>query len=243
METREIDERAKRQRYPVHVRQRMRTAVRILMIDDHPSQIEGYKVILEYNTQGIKVETTACFNCESAYHTIISSNPFAFDLVFLDRSMPPYPDKNITTGEDLASVIKQFLPTAKIVILTSHSETFLLYNIVKKIDPIGLLVKSDFSADDLLVAFDIMMGGEHYHSQTVKQSIKEFLAKESYLDHYNRQIIILLAQGIKTKNMPAYLNMSLSAIEKRKSLVKDYLCVEKGGDEDIVREAKRLGFV
>ena len=242
MKTRDKDGQARRQRYPAQTHQSLRP-VQILMIDDHPSQIEGYKVILEYNTQGLKVQTTSCFNAETAYNMITSSQPFAFDLVFLDRSLPAYPDKNITTGEDLASVIKQYLPSAKIVVLTSHSETFLLYNIVKKIDPIGLLVKSDFSAEDLLAAFDIMLGGEHYHSQTVKQSIKEFLSKESYLDHYNRQIITLLAQGIKTKNMPEYLNMSLSAIEKRKSQVKDYLCIEKGGDEDIVREAKRLGFV
>ena len=220
-----------------------RKAISILMIDDHPSQIEGYKVILKYNTLGLRIQVTTCYNSETAYWLVTNSHTSDFDLVFLDFSLPAYPEKNIQSGEDLGMVIKKHMPNSRIVVLTSHSETFLLYNIVKKINPAGILVKSDFSAEDLLDAFNIIVGGEQYQSPTVKQCIKELLAKEAYLDTPNRQIITLLAQGIKTKSLPEHLKMSLSAIEKRKAQVKDYLCVEKGTDEDIVREAKRLGFI
>lgn len=216
--------------------------VKILMIDDHPSQIEGYKIIMAYNTRGLEIETTPCYTCEKAYDIITKGN-HSFDLIFLDRSLPAYPQKGIKSGEDLALLIRRHLPESKIVIITSHSEAFLIYNIVKKIAPAGLLVKSDFDADDLLYAFNTIMDGENYYSQTVKESMARLLKKEDYLDNFNRQIITLLAQGIKTKNLPEYLNISLSAIEKRKAHVKDYLCIAKGSDEDIVREARRLGFV
>ena len=73
--------------------------------------------------------------------------------------------------------------------------------------------------------------------------MKELLSKKAYLDNFNRQIITLLAQGIKTKSLPNHKNLSISSIEKRKVQIKDYLSIEKGTDEDIIREAKRLGLI
>lgn len=218
--------------------------VKILMVDDHPSMIEGYKIILSYNNLGFEIETTTAFNCESAYEIITNkSKKASFDLVFLDYSLPPYEEKNIASGEDLAMLTKTHLPDSKIVMLTSHTEALVLYNILRNVEPAGLLVKSDFTADELLIAFDIIMKGEIYHSVTVKQCMKELLSKKVYLDNFNRQIITLLAQGIKTKSLPNHLNLSISSIEKRKVQIKDYFCIEKGTDEDIIREAKRLGLI
>jgi two-component system response regulator NreC len=216
--------------------------IKILMIDDHPSQIEGYKVILSYNELNLDIESTPCYSCEEAYR-IISSGTTCFDLIFLDENMPAYQEKNIQTGMDLAKVINRKMPQSKIVIITSHSQAFLLYNIAKKIEPAGILVKSDFKAEELLKAFDTILHDNIYYSETVNKSIKELLSKETYLDSFNRQIITLLSKGIRTKNMPDYLHLSLSAIEKRKAQVKDYFCLEKGTDEDIVREARHRGFI
>jgi len=218
--------------------------VKILMIDDHPSQIEGYKTILSYNNSGSIIQTTTAFNCKKAYDIITNMlNPINFDIIFLDWSMPAYEEKGIKSGEDLAILIKKHLPDAKIVMLTSHSESFLIYNIAKKIQPSGILVKSDFTAQELINAFDFIVSGGIYYSQTVKQSLKDLISSENYLDNSNREIITLLSQGIKTKSIPDYLNLSQSAIEKRKMQIKDYLCIQKGNDEDIIKEAKKRGFI
>ena len=218
--------------------------IHVLMIDDHPSQIEGYRTILEYNQSGHQIDVTAAYSCRTAY-SIISDpiNATRFDIVFLDYSLPPYPEQNIKTGLDLATLLKKNMPETKIVILTSHSEAFLLYNIIKSAEPAGLLVKCDFNADDLLLAFDKVLNEETCYSETVKAGLKELLSREQYLDRYNRQIIVLLAQGIKTKHIPNHLNLSISAVEKRKVQIKEYLGIDKGSDEDIVYEAKRLGFI
>lgn len=63
------------------------------------------------------------------------------------------------------------------------------------------------------------------------------------LDSYNRQIIMLLSQGIQTKNLPDYLHLSKSAIDKRKVVIKEFFDIEKGNDEDILREARKQGFI
>lgn len=222
----------------------MQTKLKILMVDDHPSMIEGYKIILSYNSSGFDIETFAAYNCETAFALITNRTKINnFDLVFLDYSLPPFEEMNIKSGEDLAMLVKTLLPEVKIIMLTSHTESILLYNLIKNIEPAGLLVKSDFSADELLLAFDTIMHGNTYHSDTVKANIKELLSGNKYLDDYNRQIIGLLAQGIKTKNLPNHINLSISAIEKRKVQIRDYFCIKNGNDEDIIREAKSLGFI
>lgn len=215
---------------------------RILMVDDHPTQLEGYKIILTYNSRGIELETTMAYNCKTAFEMITDVSQ-SFDIFFLDLNLPGYPEEQIKSGEDLAYLVKEYHPDSKIIMLTSHSESFLLYNIVKKIEPHAFLVKSDFGGEELLEAFEAVLKGETYHSETVKESINELLSREEYLDSYNRQIITLLAQGVMTKNLPEHLNLSMSAIEKRKSQIKDYFYIQKGSDEDIVREARKLGFV
>lgn len=216
--------------------------IRILMVDDHPSMIEGYKIILSYNDLGYEVETISAYNCESAYH-IVNEDNTAFDLYFLDFSLPPYEEKNILSGKDLAAFIREKHADAKLVILTSHSESIILYDIIRSVNPEGVLVKSDFSAEELLQAFGQILKGEVYHSATVKQNVKELLSNKIYLDDFNRKIITLLAQGIKTKNLPNHINLSISAIEKRKAQIRDYFNLEKGTDEDILKEAKTLGLI
>lgn len=218
--------------------------VNILMIDDHPSMIEGYKSILSFNDLGLKINTTPAYNCETAYHLIVAEeNKGAFDMAFIDLSLPPYLEKNIKSGEDLALLIREKLPNCKVVILTSHAEAFTLDNIQKNIEPNGLLVKSDFTADEFLSAFEQIHNNQIYISKTVVDNIAELQDKNAFLDDSNRKLITLLAEGVKTKNLPQYMNLSISAIDKRKAQIRFYFKIEKGSDEDIIREAKNHGLI
>lgn len=209
------------------------------MVDDHPSMVEGYKMILSYNTLGYEIEATFAYNCETAFNTIMSK---AFDIVLLDYSLPPFVEQNLHNGVDLAKLIRNKNPETKIVILTSHSESIILYDITVAVDPEGLLVKSDFSANELLIAFEKILNGGNYKSVSVSNNVKELLSKRVYLDEYNRKIITLLSQGIKTKNIPNYMNISMSTVEKRKIQIRDYFGLKKASDEDILREAKKAGL-
>jgi len=221
-----------------------KTDLHILMIDDHPSMIEGYKSILSFNDLGLRITTTPAYNCEAAYNIIDSTPVFkAFDFAFVDLSLPPYLEKNIKSGEDLALLIKKKFPDCKIVILTSHAEAFILDAIQKNIAPNGLLVKSDFTADEFLLAFEKIYNNHFYTSKTVVENIAELHEKSDFLDENNRKLITLLAEGVKTKNLPQRMNLSISAIDKRKAQIKLFFKIEKGSDEDIIREAKKHGLI
>ncbi len=214
------------------------------MIDDHPSMIEGYKSILSFNDLGLRIITTPAYNCESAYNIIDKTSVSeAFDFAFVDLSLPPYLEKKIKGGEDLALLIKNKFPDCKIVILTSHAEAFILDAIQKNIAPNGLLVKSDFTADEFLLAFEKIYNNHFYTSRTVVENIAELHEKSAFLDENNRKLITLLAEGVKTKNLPQRMNLSISAIDKRKAQIKYFFKIEKGSDEDIIREAKKHGLI
>lgn len=218
--------------------------LKMLIVDDHAPIIEGYKVILSYNTAGIPIDFKQAHDCESAYKILSNKSNFdAFDIVFIDVTLPPYLDKNLHSGEDLVPIIREFMPNAKIVILTSHTESFVLFRILDHCKPNGLLVKSDFSSEEFLVAFDTIVHGENYFSKTVHKHNNEVVNNVKILDNYNRQIITLLSQGIKTKNLHEHLHLSVSAIDKRKVLIKIFFGIEKGTDEDIIREARNQGLI
>lgn len=219
--------------------------LKILMIDDHPMIIAGYKSILSFNDSGYEIETTEITNCKDAYELILDSNNFFFDLIFLDLSLPSYEEKGIYSGEDLALLIRERYKYQRIIILTSHTEGFLLYNLKKKIQPEGLMVKSDFSAEDLLEAFETVLKGKNYFTKTVVDAVEEIANSnaKTLLDEINREIIVLLGKGVLTKNLPSYFGVSQSTIDKRKAQIRDYFMIKGGTDEDIVREAKKHGFI
>jgi DNA-binding NarL/FixJ family response regulator len=216
--------------------------VKVLMVDDHPPIIEGYKSILSYNPFGYYINTTSAYSCEAAYK-LITTTATPFDVVFLDITLPPYPEKKINSGEDLVAVVRKHLPNSKIVILTSHSESLVLHGIIKDHYPDGLLVKSDVLSSEFLTAFDTIVKGSLFYSSTVKGLKFDTGMSTKLLDTYNRQIIILLSKGMKTKTIQEKLHLSKSAIDKRKVAIKNYLDIEKGNDEDILREARKHGLI
>ena len=216
--------------------------IKILIVDDHPTMIEGYKSILYSYYSPDTLSITSAHSCESAYLYITKSNQH-FNLVLLDLALPPYEPAKLASGEDLAVLIQKLWKETKIMMLTSHTEAFILYNLIKKINPEALLIKSDFKSDEFLKAFEKVLQGQTYYSQTAQQSIKEVGANHFGLDSYDRRIISLLAKGIKTKNLPEHLGITISAIDKRKAQIKLFFDIQKGNDEDIITEARKRGLV
>lgn len=216
--------------------------VNVLMVDDHPPIIEGYKSILSFNSFGYVLHTKAAYSCESAYYTIKETiNPI--DIVFLDVTLPPFIAMNLNSGEDLIPIVRKYHPDAKIIMLTSHAESIILFKLLNEHNPDGLLVKSDFQAPELITAFDAVIKGQNYFSRTVIEHQKSWNKKNKVLDNYNHQILLLIAQGIKTKNIPELLNLSQSAVNKRKAIIKQIFGIDKGSDEDILKEARKQGLV
>ncbi|MBZ9629715.1 response regulator [Salegentibacter sp. LM13S] len=224
----------------------MMDIIKVLMVDDHPLILEGYKnIILEMDIEGRQIVFETSNSTESAYNKIKTSvnSSNIFDIIFLDINLPEYQKERIYSGEDLAIFIRKVSPHSKIVFLTMHNENFRLYNIVKNINPEGLLIKSDVASKDLMEAFTDVLAGKISYSDTVIKFMRNEITNEFTLDQYDREILFQLSQGIQTKKLPKVIPLSLAAIEKRKRQLKDIFGIEKEGDLVLINKAKQLGFL
>ncbi|RZS93511.1 response regulator [Aquimarina brevivitae] len=223
----------------------MKKKLKVLMIDDHPMIIEGYKnTLLGENQNEYQIKIDIASNCDEAYDLILSSaKGNAYDMLFIDIKLPPSSDGTITSGEDLAKHAKELLPKAKIIILTMHREDHRIHNILKNINPSGFLIKSDLTSSELLQAFNNIVNGTPYYSATVNNHFRKMMNNNFSLDEKNLKILYHLSRGVKTKNLPNFVSLSLSAIEKRKNQIKEMFSIPKADDQKLLEEARKRGFV
>lgn len=216
----------------------------ILIVDDHPFIIEGYKnAITRYNPNEFEFFITQAKDCESAYGIITNPDALLFDIAFLDISMPPYEEKNIYSGEDLARLISEFMPNCKIILLTMYTELLKIKTIIKTINPNGLVIKNDLTFDELLFAFDKVIKNEKYYSQSVLKMLAQSEEDSIEIDQFDKEILFHISKGTKLSDIPQYIPISLGAIERRKIKLKELLKIEEGSDIDLVREAKSKGLL
>lgn len=215
----------------------------ILIVDDHPFIIQGYKnAITRYNPKSHEFSIMEAKDCESAYNLITDPESVVFDIAFLDISMPPYEEKSIYSGEDLAKLILEYMPNCKIILLTMFTEFLKIKTIIKNINPNGLVIKNDLTFDELLFAFDKVIKDETYYSQSVIKML-ESQEHSVEIDLFDKQILFHLSKGTKCKDITQYIPISLNAIEVRKLNLKELLKVIDGSDIDLVREARNIGLL
>ena len=216
----------------------------ILIVDDHPFIIEGYKnAITRYNPKEFEFLINQAKDCESAYNIITDPDTTVFDIAFLDISMPPYEEKGIYNGEDLAKLISEYMPSCKIILLTMYTELLKIKTIIKTINPSGLVIKNDLTFDELLFAFDKVLKGKTYYSESVLKMLNLSEEDTIEIDQFDKQILFHLSKGTKLNDIPQYIPISLGAIERRKINLKELLKVEEGSDIELVREAKNRGLL
>ena len=220
--------------------------IKILMVDDHPMIIEGYQnTLLATRKPNQNLDIDIANDCEMANTLILKSSNSTkpYDICFFDISLPASNDGLITSGEDLAKIARVYLPDAKVVILTMFNESFRVHNIIKEINPDGMLIKSDLTSSELAEAFQSILVNPPYYSSTVSNFLKTSSTSDIYVDEINRKILYLLSQGVKTKSLREYIDLSMSAIEKRKKQLKLLFDIEDGKDETLLNEARTKGFL
>lgn len=215
----------------------------ILIVDDHPFIIEGYKnAITRYHPHEYEFAISQAHDCKSGYYLIENENTPHFDVAFLDISMPAYEEKEIFSGEDLAKLILEKMPHCKVILLTMYTELLKIKTIIRTIRPNGLIIKNDLTFDELLFAFDKVMKSDKYYSQSVQKMLNQSAHNSIEIDEFDKQILFHLSKGTAIEDMPEYIPISQNAIEKRKLSLKELLKVRSDSDDDLVKEAKNKGL-
>ncbi|WP_243699226.1 response regulator [Flavobacterium hiemivividum] len=224
----------------------MNISLNILIVDDHPMTVDSYiNLLSDTDFQKKEPNFIKSYNCEDAYNKInfhLKQNT-NIDLALLDISLPPYKEFNINNGIDLALLIRKKISNCKIILLTMHSEPLTVDKIIKEINPAGFISKSDINFELFPIICKKILDGEMFRSRTIIESQRELFKRNINWDNHDNQILTLISQGVKTVNLPNYIPLSMSAIEKRKANIKDQLLKGKGSDKDLVAKAKKIGIL
>lgn len=207
----------------------------VLIIEDHPFTATAYSNILyEDNTKNTII--VKALDCKQGYDAIVSARENAqhFDLAIIDYNLPSYREKNIFSGADLALLIRKNFESCKLIIITSHNEILIVYDLVRKINPDGLAIKSDINVDNLHDLFNDVINGKLYRSPQIKACVQEIWAKDFILDDYNRKILQYLAKGYRIKDLEKVVTLSSSAIHSR--IIKLKKAFDAKDERDLIRK-------
>src|SRR3970282_3019122 len=116
----------------------------------------------------------------------------------------------------LAKLLMEFMPSCKIIVLTMYTELLKIKTIIKTINPSGLVIKNDLTFDELLFAFDKVIKGKTYYSESVLKMLNLSEEDTIEIDQFDKQILFHLSKGTKLNDIPQYIPISLGAIDRRK---------------------------
>ncbi len=223
----------------------MSQKINILVVDDHPMTADAYINLITMNNKGVDFNFDKASDCESAFRflTRYENDSRKIDLAIIDIGLPPFKKENITSGADLAKMIREKIDSCKIIILTMHHEGLILNDIFKSIKPEGFLSKNDIDFVVFPSIFSSILNNNRYISKTIYEALVTLYKRNINWDEYDSQIMVLLKKGIKTKELPKYIDLSLSTIEKRKANIKLQLLNKKGTDNELIEVAKNLNLV
>lgn len=192
----------------------MKKIFNIVIAEDHTILREGLKALLS-SQQDLKVVGEAGDGLE-AIRCVQSHHP---DLILLDLSMPRM------TGLDAIKEIKRVNTDTKIIVLTVHrTEEYILATLQAGAD--GYVLK-DAHSTELMTAIRHVLDGRRYLSPSISGTIidgllqgkKASAIRSSWetLTQREREILKLVAEGHKNKEIADLLCISLKTVEKHRA--------------------------
>jgi DNA-binding NarL/FixJ family response regulator len=217
----------------------------ILIVDKHPFIIDLYADIIDKTNSNGKYEFTfvTATNAEEAMQKITfqNSDNKKINVAFFDINITPY--EKIKSGADLVMFLKEIYPNCKVVIVTDLNEPIKIYNLIQKVNIEVILCKSDINYAMLSSLCLEVNYNEKYMSESVKEKISLLTKKKLNLDNFDLDIIEKMSLGIKTVDLPNFIPLSLSAIEKRKARLKMEFIENKGTDKMLLEKVKKMGLL
>jgi DNA-binding NarL/FixJ family response regulator len=200
-----------------HVSSHSAGTTRVVVVDDHAIMRDGLSALLE-SVPDLEVVGTAA-DGRSAIETVEREKP---DVVLMDLSMPR------TDGTKAIRVIKQKAPNVRIVVLTFHKGDAYIHAALKA--GADAYVLKDDGRVELLAAIRNVATGKGYLSPSIcsrvissyvgrKDRAEELARAASWeiLTPREREVLQLVAEGYKTREIADYLSLSIKTIEKHRA--------------------------
>ncbi len=178
--------------------------IRVVLADDHAVVRDGVKLLLEL--EGFDVVGQAADGLE-AVRLVRELNP---EIAVLDRSMP------LLNGVDAAREIRQACPGTRLILLTMDTDENHLLEALRA-GFRGCVLKS-YEARELIQAIRAVVRGETYlHPGLSHVVVEAYIARTEIqpdpLSPRERQVLQLLAEGKRTREVAALLCVSIKTAE------------------------------
>jgi two-component system response regulator NreC len=207
-------------------------AIRILLADDHKIVRQGLSALLE--GQGFQVVGES----DDGQDAVRLAEKLRPDVAVLDIGMP------ILNGIDAAKEIARVSPRTRTVLLTMYTEESYVLSSLRA-GARGYLLKSR-AAEDLVQAIRDVYRGEIYLSPGISETVVDaFLhastPPEEPLSDRERQVLQLIAEGKRTKEIATVLGISVNTAESHRNHIMEKLNIHDVAG--LVRYAIRNGLV
>ena len=224
----------------------MSKKTKILLVDDHQLIIEGILSCLK-NIDGLEIETAN--SCDEAFSKIKSNlQTSPFHLIFTDLSFDNQSQNNtFIDGEALIKAIQEKEIPIKIGVITGHSETNRVFNIIKNLNPLAYILKGNCSVDELTFAIQKMLKDEVYYTHEIHQKLLKRALIEIQMDDIAIQILKELPKHPKISNLEGLIKKNDGSLLKVRSieskLSKLRADLQANNNTDLVLKAKELGII
>lgn len=206
--------------------------LRILLADDHQIVRQGLKALLE--REGFDVAAEASDGLEA----VRLARDLQPDVAVLDIAMP------LLNGLDAAREVLKGSPRTKAILLTMHAEDHYVLEALRA-GVSGYVLKTK-AAGDLVRAILEVAGGAIYLSPGVSRAVVQaYRAKTDLppdpLTPRERQVLQLIAEGKRTKEIAALLGVSVKTAESHRTRLMEKLNIHETAS--LVRYALQRGLI
>ena len=187
--------------------------LRVILADDHTLVRAGIRRILESRAGCVVVGEAA-----DGFEAIDALRQIDADVLVLDLKMDG------RDGIEVLKVAKVERPDLKVIVLTMHAgREYVVRAMEEGAD--GYLLK-DSAVQDLAAAIDAVMAGRTYFSPAIQQQMAAILKGRSpatpdlrALTDREREVLILLARGLSTKEIATTLDIGTRTVETHRANV------------------------
>lgn len=202
--------------------------IRLVLVDDHTLVRDGVRALLEMVERFSVVGETGCGR--EALELIERTHP---DIVLMDIGL-----KDIN-GLELTATLKQRHPELKVLILSMYDNQEYVSQSLRA-GASGYVLK-DAPSREIIAAIDVLaVGGRFYSSDVADKLSGNESTQDGELTPRERQVLLMMAQGLNNKAMARELAISVRTVETHRLSIRRKLDIEKPAD--LMRQAMEHGW-
>lgn len=201
--------------------------IRIALVDDHSLVREGIRALLA-ELPHFEVIGEAGSGAE-AFELVARERP---DIVLMDIGL-----KDIN-GLELTKQLREHYPALKVLILSMYDNQEYVSTSLE-VGACGYVLK-EASSREIVTAIEAIAAGGSFYSGDIARKLVKREANEDELTPREREVLLMLAQGLNNKTMARTLQISVRTVETHRLSIRRKLDIDKPAD--LVKQAMAHGW-